>query len=111
MRKIMLMTAALLVAGAGLGHAQGTRRNVDPENPGGGQAPADQYNGVPPTSAYQGGPDEDPRLELPFLAYYTANGNKRFCDGRPPSDVDKDWARLYVRLTTDAAAVEGVLSR
>jgi hypothetical protein len=54
-RKIVLMSAALLVAGAGLGHAQGTRRYVDPENPGGGRAPADQYSGVPPTSAYQGG--------------------------------------------------------
>jgi len=29
--------------------------SVDPENPGGGRAPADQYGGVPPTSAYQGG--------------------------------------------------------
>jgi hypothetical protein len=28
---------------------------MDPENPGGGRAPADQYPGVPPTSAYQGG--------------------------------------------------------
>jgi hypothetical protein len=28
---------------------------VDPENPGGGRAPADQYTGVPPTGAYQGG--------------------------------------------------------
>jgi len=29
--------------------------SVDPENPGGGRAPADQYSGVPPTSAYRGG--------------------------------------------------------
>jgi len=27
----------------------------DPQNPGAGAAPADQYGGVPPTSAYQGG--------------------------------------------------------
>src|SRR4051812_35047448 len=101
MRKIMLMSAALLAGGVASGYAQGTinpdtrgirpapgpaasdtgtdataappHRAVrprthargapaaaaggynDPENPGGGRAPADQYTGVPPTSAYQGG--------------------------------------------------------
>jgi len=35
--------------------AAATAAPVDPENPGGGRAPADQYTGVPPTSAYQGG--------------------------------------------------------
>jgi hypothetical protein len=34
---------------------EGGAAYMDPENPGGGRAPADQYSGVPPTSAYRGG--------------------------------------------------------
>src|ERR1700744_3990818 len=63
-----------------------------------------------PTSAYRGGTDSVPTLDLPFLAYYTANGDKRYCDGKPPTDTDKEWARLYVRLTGNTAAVRQVLS-
>jgi hypothetical protein len=63
-----------------------------------------------PTSAYRGGPNSDPTLELPFLAYFTANGNKPYCDGRPPTATDRAWARLYVELTGDTAAVQRVLS-
>lgn len=35
--------------------AYDSQATIDPENPGGGRAPAGQYSGVPPTSAYQGG--------------------------------------------------------
>jgi hypothetical protein len=63
-----------------------------------------------PTSAYRGGPDSDPSLELPFLAYFTANGDKRYCDGKPPTATDKAWAQLYVRLTGNTAAVRRILS-
>jgi hypothetical protein len=49
-------------------------------------------------------------LELPFLASYTANGNKRYCDGKPPTSLDKNWARLYVDLTDNSAAVSKILS-
>ena len=63
-----------------------------------------------PTRAFRGGPDGVTALELPFLASYTANGNKPYCDGKPPTGVDKDWARLYVTLTGNSAAVEQILS-
>jgi hypothetical protein len=51
-----------------------------------------------------------PTLELPFLAYFTANGNKPYCDGKPPTGTDKQWAELYVRLTGNRAAVTRILS-
>jgi hypothetical protein len=64
-----------------------------------------------PTAAYRGGKASDPDLELPFLAYFTANGNKPYCDGKPPTTTDKNWAQLYVQLTGNRAAVGRILSR
>ncbi|SEO98673.1 hypothetical protein SAMN04489732_10388 [Amycolatopsis saalfeldensis] len=46
---------------------------------------------------------------LPLLRYYTANGRKRYCDGAAPSDVDRAWAGLYVRLGAQRANVAGIL--
>ena len=63
-----------------------------------------------PTAAYKGGAGATTAEELTFLAYYTANGNKRFCDGKPANAKDKQWAALYVTLDTQAAAknVKGI---
>lgn len=63
-----------------------------------------------PTRAYRGGAQSDPSLELPFLAYFTANGDKAYCDGKPPTATDKEWARLYVTLTGNSAAVRRILT-
>lgn len=35
--------------------------------------------------------------------YYTANGDKPFCDGAAAGDADKAWAQLYLDLTGAAA--------
>jgi hypothetical protein len=64
----------------------------------------------PPTSAYRGGEASQPRLELPFLAYFTANGDKPYCDGKPSTDVDKQWAELYLQLTGNRVAIQRILS-
>jgi hypothetical protein len=63
-----------------------------------------------PTAAYKGGPSAATTDELTFLAYYTANGNKKFCDGKPANAKDKQWAALYVSLDSQAAAknVKGI---
>lgn len=63
-----------------------------------------------PTPDYGGGPHGVTARTLPFLAYYTANGDKRYCDGKPPTATDKKWARLYVQLTGNTAAVSQILS-
>jgi len=62
-----------------------------------------------PTSAYQAGPDQQPEPELTFLAYYTATGNQPFCDGQPPTPLDRSWAQLYAQLTGDTTAVGRLL--
>jgi hypothetical protein len=42
------------------------------------------------------GLNEDPASVLAVLRYYTANGNKPYCDGEPASSVDRQWIGLYL---------------
>ena len=62
-----------------------------------------------PTKEFMGGPSASLALQLPFMAYLTANGTKAFCDGKPATDTDKKWADLYVTLTNQPAKVSGIL--
>ena len=63
-----------------------------------------------PTKDYQGGSGATTSDVLTFLAYYTANGNKKFCDGKAANANDKAWAALYITLDSSAAAknVKGI---
>ncbi|MDQ1681123.1 MAG: hypothetical protein QOI42_1982 [Frankiaceae bacterium] len=61
-----------------------------------------------PTTAYEGGTSAALTLQLPFMAYYKANGTKAFCDGKTATDLDRKWAAVYVRLTSSPADVKGV---
>jgi len=58
-----------------------------------------------PTPAYRAGDTAVSELELPMLAYYTANGDKPYCDQRPPTAVDRAWLSLYVADGADPAHV------
>ena len=60
-----------------------------------------------PTAEYHGGTAGNTTEVLTFLAYYTANGNKKFCDGKVANDKDKAWARLYASFAT-AKNVAGI---
>ena len=62
-----------------------------------------------PTKEFMGGPSASPTEQLSFMAYFTANGTKAFCDGKPATDTDKKWAELYVTLTSQPAKVSGIL--
>jgi len=52
-----------------------------------------------PTPGYRAGNTQSGalELELSMLAYYTANGNKAYCDARPPTATDRAWITLYVQ--------------
>jgi hypothetical protein len=89
------VTTALLLAGCGTssnGVAFRTQSGVAPDAAGQSCLVHQTSN---PTAAYKGGADGRTTDVLTFLAYYTANGNKTFCDGRPASAKDKAWAALY----------------
>ncbi len=45
-----------------------------------------------------------------LLRYYTANGAKPYCDGKGPTDVDRQWVDIYVRLGADRANVAALLA-
>ncbi len=63
-----------------------------------------------PTKAYEGGTGGTTSDVLTFLAYYSANGNKKFCDGKGANANDKAWAALYISLDGKqaASAVKGI---
>ncbi|CRK57947.1 hypothetical protein [Alloactinosynnema sp. L-07] len=46
---------------------------------------------------------------LAVLKYYTQYGKTRYCDGTPPTDTDRAWARLYTELGADRANVAAIL--
>ncbi|MCW3042223.1 MAG: hypothetical protein JWL57_381 [Actinobacteria bacterium] len=58
-----------------------------------------------PDSAYEGGPRANTLRVLTMLHYYVANGDKPYCDGRPPGEVDRAWLGVYLRLGADPAHV------
>jgi hypothetical protein len=58
-----------------------------------------------PDPAYGGGPRANTLLVLTMLHYYVANGNKPYCDGRPPGEMDRAWVDAYLRLGADPAHV------
>jgi hypothetical protein len=58
-----------------------------------------------PDVAYEGGPQANTLLVLTMLHYYVANGNKPYCDGRPPGATDRAWLDAYLRLGADPAHV------
>jgi hypothetical protein len=109
-------TAVVLLAGlgmAGCSHEPAPQAVFHVQHgvrPDAARQPCQLHQTDPPTSAYRGGQASVPTLELPFLAYFTANGDKPYCDGKPPSGTDKQWAQLYVQLTGNPAAVHRILS-
>jgi hypothetical protein len=63
------------------------------------------HQGHTPDAAYEGGPRATTLLVLTMLHYYVANGNKPYCDGKPPGGTDRAWLATYLRLGADPAHV------
>jgi hypothetical protein len=63
-----------------------------------------------PSVLYTGGANgADTAHILEMLQYYTANGDKTYCDSAKASAIDLDWAHLYVKLGGDATKVRTIL--
>lgn len=104
------MAACLAVAGCS--HSGG-RRATDTGDFNGQPRAAVQcleHQTSPPGRDYTGGQHADTSRILFMLHYYVANGAKPYCDGKRPSSVDRDWARLYVRLGGQSDRVERILA-
>ncbi|MCU1677592.1 MAG: hypothetical protein JWM93_2350 [Frankiales bacterium] len=79
--------------------------------PGNATEPCLMHQTDAPTAAFQGGTPATLAVQLPFLAYFKANGNKAFCDAKPATDIDKKWAELYATLTKSPGDVAAITDR
>lgn len=62
-----------------------------------------------PGTAYTSGEDGDTAAILAVFRYYVTNGSKPYCDGEPPTDTDRLWAKLVVDLGGSEASVAPIL--
>ncbi|AUG75693.1 hypothetical protein CFP65_0744 [Kitasatospora sp. MMS16-BH015] len=58
-----------------------------------------------PDSRYTGGQQADPTSVLTMMRFYTANGTKTYCDGKPATTTDQHWTQLYRSLGGDPSHV------
>jgi hypothetical protein len=56
------------------------------------------------------GTTEDTESVLAYLHYYTANGDKPYCDGRPATSIDRQWLALYLAGGANRSHITRALS-
>ena len=66
---------------------------------------------LPPGTRYTDDTQRRTGETLALLRYYTANGTQAYCDGKGPTDVDRQWAEIYVRLGAERDNVAALLAR
>ena len=74
------------------------------DNEGGADVTCLRHQDAAPGRAYAAGGDTARILQM--LRYYTANGRRPYCDGRPATRTDHAWRDRYVQLGADAKNVE-----
>lgn len=62
-----------------------------------------EHQTVGPSDAYAGDADSDTVAMLELLRYWNEHGDKPYCDGEPPSDIDTSWLETVERLRGGAA--------
>lgn len=102
----VLPALALAVSLASLTAACATDKNgrfdAQPATP---SPTCQQHQGQQPGTRYTGGEKSDPTSILEMMHYYTANGTKAYCDGKPATATDKQWTQLYRILGGDPTHV------
>jgi hypothetical protein len=56
------------------------------------------------------GVSDDPASVLAMLRYYTANGNKPYCDRKPATTIDRQWLDLYIAGGSSPTNIRRALS-
>jgi hypothetical protein len=74
----------------------------------GGRAGCQVHQTAGPGRAYTDGVNSDTEAILAMMSYLTAHGTQPYCDSRPPSATDRDWAALYIRLGGAATLVGAI---
>jgi hypothetical protein len=68
------------------------------------------HQSAAPGSVDRPGKSEDPESVLAYLHYYTANGDRPYCDGKPATAVDRQWLALYLAGGAARSHVEAALA-
>jgi hypothetical protein len=99
----ILVTALLLGAAACSGIASDPGPRFDDETTGGTARDLTCMKHQPQRPGARYTDDTARRTDetLALLRYYTANGTKPYCDGHGPTDIDRQWVDIYVRLGAD----------
>ncbi|WP_052443243.1 hypothetical protein [Streptacidiphilus neutrinimicus] len=93
----LIHPAALLAAAALLSGCTATEGalNAQPDTP---SPTCLVHQSKNPATRYTAGTSADTLSVLEMMRYYTANGTKPFCDGKPATATDRRWMELYMRL-------------
>jgi hypothetical protein len=107
----IVVAALLLGAVACTESAPDPGPRFDDETTGGAVRELDcmKHQPRPPGTRYTDDTLKRTNETLALLRYYTANGGKPYCDGDGPTDVDRQWIDLYVRLGADRDNVAPLL--
>ncbi|WP_371495095.1 hypothetical protein OG871_07085 [Kitasatospora sp. NBC_00374] len=97
-RRAPLLLCLALAAVSLLAACGGGRHGSFDAQPGSPSSSCLQHQKRAPGVEYTGGQSSDPTAVLEMMRFYTANGTRTFCDGKPPTDIDRRWAELYVAL-------------
>jgi hypothetical protein len=102
MRHLIVLTALLAVACSGEPDL-GPRFDAEPAGS------CMEHQERPPGPRYTEPALRRTEDNLALLRYYTENGDKPYCDGKGPTDVDRQWVEVYVRLGADRENVAALL--
>lgn len=102
-RSIVLVVPFLTLVLAGCGGDDGRF------DPGEGEITCMEHQTQEPGTAYTVGEDGDTAARLAVLRYYVDNGSKPYCDGEPPTEIDRLWAQLVVDLGGSEDSVAPIL--
>ena len=64
-----------------------------------------KHQAAKPGTMYTGREKADTGQVLAVLRYYVANGNKPYCDGKPATENDAAWVKLYLDLGAEPARI------
>lgn len=98
---------ALTACTSGGGDTKGDARPDD----GGAFAPApasascQEHQTRVPGTDYTSAEEGDTGKVFELLRHYTAHGLKPYCDGRPPTALDRTWAKLFLGFGADAGLI------
>lgn len=102
-RGMVAAAVAVLAAGCSSG-------STGQFNPGqGSELTCMEHQTDTPGTAYTSGPEADTASILGVFRYYVSNGDKAYCDGAGPTEIDRQWAQLVVDLGGSKDSVAKIL--